>query len=230
MAWHWHNQKTRNLLKAKAWNYVVLQGRSGGPLEDNESMFKYARLLDAEIRNQGANTIFYMTWANRKRPESQKTLTDAYRQISRELGAILAPVGAAWEHSLRTDPHLRFHHSDDRRAGPAGAYLTGSLPCKPRLLRRGLQGSCLKQISSFREGREKNRRKVIAAIVIFVLGLWIAKILRSLARKMMTRRNVDDTIQSPICNSALAGLDQKNQFCSIVNDMVRTGLHQVFFQ
>lgn len=127
LAWHWHNQKTRNLIRARAWNYVVLQDRSGGPLEDKESMFKYARLLDTEIKNQGANTIFYMTWANRTRPETQKALTDAYRQISQELGAILAPVGAAWEHSLRTDPDLRLHHWDDRHAGPAGAYLTACI-------------------------------------------------------------------------------------------------------
>jgi hypothetical protein len=31
LAWHWHNQKTRNLLKAKAWDYVVLQDRRKSP-------------------------------------------------------------------------------------------------------------------------------------------------------------------------------------------------------
>jgi hypothetical protein len=124
LEWHWHNQKTRDRIKAKKWDYVVLQDRSGGPLENKASMFKHARLLDDEIKKQGAGTILYMTWANRKRPETQKILTDTYSRISRELGAILAPVGAAWENSLKTDTDLRLHHSDDRHAGPAGAYLT----------------------------------------------------------------------------------------------------------
>jgi hypothetical protein len=124
LEWHWHNQKTRDRIKARMWDYVVLQDRSGGPLENKASMFKHARLLDDDIKKQGAETILYMTWANQKRHETQKILTDAYSQISRELGAILAPVGTAWENSLKTDPDLRLHHSDDRHAGPAGAYLT----------------------------------------------------------------------------------------------------------
>jgi small conductance mechanosensitive channel len=36
--------------------------------------------------------------------------------------------------------------------------------------------------------------KIIAAIVIFVIGLWIAKIFQSVIRKVMAKRNVDDTI------------------------------------
>ncbi len=124
LEWHWLNQNTRDLIAAKAWDYVVLQDRSGGPLEDKASMFKYARLLDAEIKKRGAKTVFYLTWAKRKRPQTQKLLTDAYSQISQELSAILAPVGPAWERSLNADPALRLHHSDDRHAGPAGSYLT----------------------------------------------------------------------------------------------------------
>jgi len=36
--------------------------------------------------------------------------------------------------------------------------------------------------------------KIIAAIVIFVIGLWIAKIFQSVVKKVMAKRKVDDTI------------------------------------
>jgi len=42
--------------------------------------------------------------------------------------------------------------------------------------------------------------KVIAAIVIFVIGRWIAKIFRSVVKKVMAKRNVDETIGAFVRN------------------------------
>ncbi len=124
LQWHWSNPETRKLITAEKWAYVVVQERSGGALEAPEAMHAYARLLDAEIKKQGAETVFYMTWANRRRPQTQRIIAEAYGQISRELDAVLAPVGRAWENCLKADPGFRLHHADDRHANPAGAYLS----------------------------------------------------------------------------------------------------------
>jgi hypothetical protein len=124
LQWHWSHPGTRELITAEKWTYVVLQERSGGALEAPEAMHTNARLLDAEIKKQGANTVFYMTWANRRRPQTQRIIAQAYGQISRELDAVLAPVGLAWENCLKTDPGFRLHHADERHANPAGAYLS----------------------------------------------------------------------------------------------------------
>ncbi|MBW2593645.1 MAG: hypothetical protein JRE58_11740 [Deltaproteobacteria bacterium] len=124
LQWHWKNRAARNMLSDKSWDYVVLQERSGGPVEDPGAMQKYARLFDAEIKKHGARTIFYMTWANRRRPESQKIIRHAYARAARETGALLAPVGIAWENALKADPGPRLHHEDNRHASPTGAYLT----------------------------------------------------------------------------------------------------------
>jgi hypothetical protein len=102
----------------------VLQDRSGGPLEELESFRIHARLLDEEIKRQGAKTIFFMTWANKSRSRTQKILADAYGQIATELGAGLAPVGLAWEKVQALDAALNLHHIDNRHANPSGAYLT----------------------------------------------------------------------------------------------------------
>ena len=124
LQWHWNNQLPREKIKSGRWDRVVLQDRSGGPLEELESFRTHARRLDEEIRRQGAKTVFYMTWANKSRPRTQKIIADAYGQIATELDAVLAPVGLAWEKVLTLDVELNLHHIDDRHANPSGAYLT----------------------------------------------------------------------------------------------------------
>lgn len=124
LEWHWNNESTRSKMRSRSWDFISLQERSGGPLENLESFWEHARLLDAEIRKLGAKTIFYLTWAKRDRPADQVRLTDAYRRMALELDAILAPVGIAWEKAKNIDSDLNLHHKDGRHASPAGAYLT----------------------------------------------------------------------------------------------------------
>jgi hypothetical protein len=127
LEWHWHNPGTRELLASRRWNYVVLQDRSRGPLENRSSFETYARLLDVEIRRQGGRTVLYMTWADRSQPETQAVLAEAYTTISRNLGALLCPVGLAWQAALKLNPALNLHHADGRHASPAGSYLAACL-------------------------------------------------------------------------------------------------------
>jgi len=124
LEWHWKRPDTRNLIREKKWNYVVLQERSGGPLENRAGMSDYALRLHKEIKAQGARTVLFMTWANKHRPETQKAIADAYTQVAGELGATLAPVGLAWEKVRLEDPAFDLYHSDGRHANPMGAYLT----------------------------------------------------------------------------------------------------------
>lgn len=124
LEWHWKNVPTRNAIREKPWDYVVLQERSGGPLEDLDSFTQHAQLLDKDIRNQGAKTMLFLTWANRSRPETQAALADAYGMATHKLQASLAPVGLAWEAIRRIDPGIELHHRDGRHANPMGSYLT----------------------------------------------------------------------------------------------------------
>ncbi len=41
---HWHNRTTRDTIANKAWDTVVLQERSGGPLEDGAALKRYTVL------------------------------------------------------------------------------------------------------------------------------------------------------------------------------------------
>jgi hypothetical protein len=124
LEWHWKNPSSYAKITEKPWDFVVLQDRSGGPLEEPESFERHAGLLDSEIRKQATRTILFMTWANRTRPDSQAILTEAYTKVTQELGAILSPVGLAWEAVHRDEPDFELHHRDGRHANPAGSYLT----------------------------------------------------------------------------------------------------------
>lgn len=124
LEWHWNNPPTRGMIASRRWDRVVLQDRSGGPLEALQSFQRHARLLDKEIRKRSAATVFYMTWANRSRPETQTLLADAYANVADELDAVLAPVGLAWQEVRRLIPGLDLYHPDGRHANPVGSYLT----------------------------------------------------------------------------------------------------------
>ncbi len=124
LEWHWHNAQSRGMIREGMWDYVVLQDRSGGPLENPRSFQRHARLLNTEIQRSGAITILYMTWPNRGRPETGPILAEEYRRAAARLGALLAPVGLAWARAQELNSDLVLHHRDGRHANPVGAYLT----------------------------------------------------------------------------------------------------------
>jgi hypothetical protein len=64
-----------------------------------------------------------MTWARRHAPESQKSITDAYNQIGKELGATVVPVGTAWQRFLAKHDQPVLHDKDGSHPTLAGSYL-----------------------------------------------------------------------------------------------------------
>ena len=50
---------------------VILQENSLQPILNRESMRHYAHILHKEIWNQGAKTVFYLTWARQHIPQMQ---------------------------------------------------------------------------------------------------------------------------------------------------------------
>ena len=86
LQWHWENASTLQKVRSKRWDFVVLQERSGGPLEELRSFQRHARKLNAEVRTQGAKPIFYMTWANRTRPDTFRVNAPSLRRTFRPRG------------------------------------------------------------------------------------------------------------------------------------------------
>ena len=72
---HWDVGLVADALKKSKWDYVVLQGQSmlgSEDLTDPDSpkqFYKYAEMLDREIKANGAQTVFYLTWSRKSLKE-----------------------------------------------------------------------------------------------------------------------------------------------------------------
>src|SRR4051812_20940630 len=120
---HWADGKALAQIRKGGWDFVVLQEHSLRPLQDREKMYTYAKRFDDEIRKVGAKTVFYETWARKNRPETQSGLDAAYTGIAREVTAMVAPAGLAWQAALKVNPNLSLHIADLSHPTPAGSYL-----------------------------------------------------------------------------------------------------------
>jgi hypothetical protein len=130
----WERSNAREVLRSSKWDYVILQeqGALGEGLRDGKivvndpALFHWAvRLFDSEIRRQGARTVLMLTWSPKAAPEDQADLNYGYDSIARELGAVLAPVGPAWQEIRAQHPDLEMYQADGGHPSPLGSYLLG---------------------------------------------------------------------------------------------------------
>lgn len=125
---HWEVGLVQESLKSGDWDFVVLQEQSqlgAQKLADPDSpelFYRYARMFDAAIKANGAQTVLYMTWSREQLKEDQIYLTKAYTHMATELGAILAPVGLVWDR-LRDDTALKLYTDDGSHPSLTGSYL-----------------------------------------------------------------------------------------------------------
>lgn len=121
---HWKTGKAQAAIQKGGWDYVVLQEQSVRPITDPAKMAEYVKLFDAEIKKVGAKTLLYETWATIDKPETQAVLCKTYESIAKEINAIVAPAGRAWEIALKAKPDLKLHVIKDKKhPTPAGSYL-----------------------------------------------------------------------------------------------------------
>ena len=135
----WEQGTAKKAIQEGKWDFVVLQEYSLLPAQDPERMYKYARQFDAEIKKNGAKTVLFLTWARRGQPEMQLSLDRAYYTLAKELDALVAPVGPAWQLALGLSPTIALHMDDGSHPTPTGTYLTA---CVFYLVMLGNQHSC----------------------------------------------------------------------------------------
>ncbi len=120
---HWNKGLPQQAMAETRHDYVMLQEQSTLPVKNATRMHENIRLFDAPIRESGAQMALYLTWARQYAPETQQQLTDAYRSIGRELGAVVAPAGVAWQRFLAEHTHPVLHDKDGSHPTLAGSYL-----------------------------------------------------------------------------------------------------------
>jgi hypothetical protein len=118
----WERGRAVRAIREGKYHYVVLQPQSTEILRPEEQTLRYAKMLDEEIRQSGAKTILFLTWAPLTAKHEQSAYNREFAKLSKELGARIAPVGVAWE-SLRKQGIELFDQSG-LHANLAGSYLS----------------------------------------------------------------------------------------------------------
>ena len=115
--------------KPGPWDVVVVQGYSRGPLtqETAPSFRSNGRKIDSWIRDAGSQTVLFMTWAYQGRPEMTAPLVKAYTDLGNELGALVAPVGLAFENARIANPAMNLYAPDKKHPSLLGTYLAANV-------------------------------------------------------------------------------------------------------
>ena len=90
---HAQDGKAAAAIRSRKWDVVVLQEQSQLPFMHPTMMREGAKELHSVIREQGATTMLYLTWARQSQPENQAAINRSYFRCAEELRAKVAPVG-----------------------------------------------------------------------------------------------------------------------------------------
>lgn len=112
---------------------VIMQGGSGEPLSPRraarfrEVLMEYNKL----IRARGGRVALYMTHAytaahKQHKPDNIRQTEAMYVDAGNEIGALVIPVGLAFEEAYRRHPELVLHKSDATHPSLIGTYLAAS--------------------------------------------------------------------------------------------------------
>jgi hypothetical protein len=165
---HWDEGHAVKAIRQGGWDFVVLQEQStlgmnfvvaGQPrIVDANYYFAAARRFDAVIRKSGARTVIYAFWARENVPqEDHEALAYDHFKLGKELGAIVAPVGLAWQAARKQNGRVALYHDDHSHPMPEGTYLAactlysacfGTVPAQPPLTITAQPVSVMGQVSS----------------------------------------------------------------------------------
>jgi len=124
----WNHSAARGHLNRGGWDYVVLQEFSVLPVMDPQTTRdNFRRFGDAATR-VGAQPIIFENWTRRHRDQNAdfNALRETYRQVQRETGGQIAPIGTAWKLCTEQHPEIALY-ADDRHPTVAGTYLAACI-------------------------------------------------------------------------------------------------------
>lgn len=112
---------------------VIMSGGSGEPLSPRRAA-KFREVLAENnqlITARGGKVALYMTHAytathNQYKPENIRLTESMYVEAGNEIGALVIPVGLAFEEAYRRHPELVLHKSDATHPSLIGTYLAAS--------------------------------------------------------------------------------------------------------
>ncbi len=104
------------------FDYAVFQQKAH-PFAGSDEEFEAGKRLAELSRKGGVQPVFSLTWAEKRAPEHQAEMDEFHRRLCRETGALLSPVGSAWQALLAKEPDFPLYFADGEHASVYGDYL-----------------------------------------------------------------------------------------------------------
>lgn len=114
-----------NILYGK-YDYVILQEHSH-PFAPEDKYRSAVIKLNEWIKEAGAKTVIYETWAKKDEPEKQAEMNRVQALVADEIGAILAPVGENWQAYRKSWPDVEMYAEDGAHASPRGSEFAAKM-------------------------------------------------------------------------------------------------------
>jgi hypothetical protein len=109
----------------RAFDAVIIMDCSQCPIHPKlQSVFHdYAKRHSDTVRANGANPVFFSSWAYQDKPEMTAQLQAEYVKAAQANRAKVIPAGAAFALSVQRKPDLNLYIADKRHPSLAGTYL-----------------------------------------------------------------------------------------------------------
>ena len=122
----WHLQQSQTYFNLLYGDYdaVVLQ-HNAHPFPGKESLVS-AGVKMASLTPENTRVYLYMTWSEKNNPEGQKVMSEAYKELAKETGAGICPVGKIWWQIKEKYPD-ELYFADGEHSSVFGASLSASV-------------------------------------------------------------------------------------------------------
>jgi len=125
---HLNSKKTLDTISEKKWDYVILQEKSKGPIDDPDEMYAAAASLVEQINKNGSKAAFFMTWARENDSiDLIETIAKAYNKTGRDTNSLVVPIGRAFEKVAKDGKKEILFGSDGYHPSGRGSYLAASV-------------------------------------------------------------------------------------------------------
>ncbi len=122
-------QIVHDKIREGAYDAIILQEDIPELTEHSVApFFEQARRFDQEIRSAGSRTVLFMAWPyERLNWVTLAEIAQAHRDIGKELGVPVAPVGLAFQRALAERPKLAMLGRDKEHETIHGTYLAANV-------------------------------------------------------------------------------------------------------
>jgi hypothetical protein len=135
---HWLSGDVERALKARYWQYVVVQDQSSFGevylvngkyrVHDATELFAYGHRILAMVRRHGGKPVVFLPWTARSaEARDAQYVRWAYVKFARDERALLVPAMDAWGVARSELPDVNFFLPDGLHPTAAGSYLTAAL-------------------------------------------------------------------------------------------------------